>query len=124
LRFRRPDHSPRHLRPTDQFRSLLQAPQTGRVWAKASLSTASNEAEQLARQAPTAAFAPPLRVEFEVPVCEVAFGDSVVIVGDAPELGGWDPYAGLPLQWGEGHNWTAHAELPSGYINFKVGGWG
>ncbi|GAB4816102.1 hypothetical protein N2152v2_003148 [Parachlorella kessleri] len=58
-------------------------------------------------------------VEFEV-ACEVPFGDSVRLCGDAAELGAWDPEAGLTLEWSDGHKWAASTQLPAVEVRFKV----
>ncbi|GIL85683.1 hypothetical protein Vretimale_13249 [Volvox reticuliferus] len=44
----------------------------------------------------------------------VEFGQSLLLVGSAPELGSWDAKHALELNWGEGDNWSASAALPVG----------
>ncbi|GLC40970.1 hypothetical protein PLESTB_000961400 [Pleodorina starrii] len=44
----------------------------------------------------------------------VQYGQSLLLVGSAPELGSWDAKQALELQWGEGDNWTTSAALPVG----------
>ena len=38
---------------------------------------------------------------------ECMFGEQFLIVGDDPKLGLWDPSSAIPLDWSEGHVWTA-----------------
>ncbi|KAG5553194.1 hypothetical protein RHGRI_011154 [Rhododendron griersonianum] len=45
---------------------------------------------------------------------ECAFGEKFHIVGDDPSLGSWDPSSAIPLDWSEGHIWTAELEIPVG----------
>ncbi|EFN51955.1 hypothetical protein CHLNCDRAFT_139626 [Chlorella variabilis] len=49
---------------------------------------------------------------------KVCFGQSVVLTGDAEELGGWDLGRAPRMEWSEGHNgehhWTATVSLPAG----------
>ena len=56
-----------------------------------------------------------------MPAQPLAFGEHLRLVGSAEQLGGWDPAAGLTLEWAEGDNWSAEAALPDGAIEFKVG---
>ncbi|GIL59714.1 hypothetical protein Vafri_14445 [Volvox africanus] len=44
----------------------------------------------------------------------VEFGQSLLLVGSAPELGSWDAKQALELNWGEGDNWSTSATLPVG----------
>eukprot|EP00192_Tetraselmis_astigmatica_P010111 CAMPEP_0117672864 /NCGR_PEP_ID=MMETSP0804-20121206/14149_1 /TAXON_ID=1074897 /ORGANISM="Tetraselmis astigmatica, Strain CCMP880" /LENGTH=811 /DNA_ID=CAMNT_0005481529 /DNA_START=139 /DNA_END=2574 /DNA_ORIENTATION=- len=53
------------------------------------------------------------------------FGQSLVMVGNHEELGGWDgefaqwdANKSLPMQWQEGDNWVAAAKLPVGSVSF------
>lgn len=43
-----------------------------------------------------------------------AWGDTVRLVGDLPELGAWDPHAGVPLSGDAWPNWAAELDLPIG----------
>lgn len=52
--------------------------------------------------------------------CELAFGESVRVVGDTDKLGNWSHDNGPELQWREGHNWEADLELFPGTSSFKV----
>ncbi len=62
-----------------------------------------------------------MKMQFEVP-CRVAYGDNLWVVGDAPELGAWNPKAGLALKWTEGDKWIGSIEVhPWDQIQFKVG---
>lgn len=57
---------------------------------------------------------------FAVPA-RLKFGEHVAVVGDAPELGAWLPFAGLHLSWTEGDVWAGDAEIPAsrGSVEFK-----
>lgn len=43
-----------------------------------------------------------------------AFGEKFHIVGDDPNLGSWDPSSAIPLDWSDGHLWTAELDIPVG----------
>ncbi|KAL7133939.1 hypothetical protein ABFS83_12G173100 [Erythranthe nasuta] len=45
---------------------------------------------------------------------ECEFGQQFLIVGDDPIIGLWDPSEGVPLNWSDGHLWTAEMDIPSG----------
>ncbi|RKN41600.1 carbohydrate-binding module family 20 domain-containing protein [Streptomyces hoynatensis] len=45
---------------------------------------------------------------------ETQWGESVFVVGDRPELGGWDPGAAVPLGSGTYPVWRAEVALPAG----------
>lgn len=47
-----------------------------------------------------------VRVKFKLHK-ECAFGQHFLIVGDDPVFGLWDPSDGAPLDWSDGHVWTA-----------------
>ena len=57
---------------------------------------------------------------FTVPAQPLAFGEHLRLVGSVPEMGDWEPEAGLALEWSEGDNWSAAATLPAGAVEFKV----
>jgi phosphoglucan,water dikinase len=57
-----------------------------------------------------------VRVRFRV-ARRVAFGESVAVVGAAPELGAWDVASAPRLRWCEGDEWRA-------VVDFKCGGSG
>ncbi|KAH6798372.1 hypothetical protein C2S51_034856 [Perilla frutescens var. frutescens] len=60
-----------------------------------------------------------VRVRFKLHK-ECAFGQQFLVVGDDPNLGLWDPSDGVPLNWSEGHVWTAEVEMPiSKMISYK-----
>lgn len=61
-----------------------------------------------------------VRTTFSVPDFGVAFGEHLRLVGSTPAMGDWTTNEGLALEWNEGNNWTASAELPAGPIEFKV----
>jgi alpha-amylase len=51
-----------------------------------------------------------------------AFGDSMVVVGNRPELGGWSPQSGIPLETTDTlfPSWSGNVKLPAGTaIEFK-----
>lgn len=41
------------------------------------------------------------------------YGSSLVVVGEAAELGAWDPESGFPLSWSDGDVWVGTAALTS-----------
>lgn len=43
-----------------------------------------------------------------------AWGDAVVMVGEAPELGAWDPARGVRLDGATWPRWTGHVTVPAG----------
>ncbi|KAG8374403.1 hypothetical protein BUALT_Bualt11G0128200 [Buddleja alternifolia] len=47
---------------------------------------------------------------------ECAFGEHFFIVGDDPILGLWEPSDGVPLNWSDGHIWTADMDIPIGKV--------
>ncbi|XP_020577140.1 uncharacterized protein LOC110022508 isoform X2 [Phalaenopsis equestris] len=48
------------------------------------------------------------------------FGEQYLLVGDDPLFGSWDPTNAVPLDWSDGHVWTAELDLPVGkIIQFK-----
>ncbi|KAL2649454.1 hypothetical protein R1flu_017582 [Riccia fluitans] len=42
------------------------------------------------------------------------FGQQFNVVGEVPELGEWDPSQAVPMEWSEGHVWTAQVPIPTG----------
>lgn len=46
---------------------------------------------------------------------ECTFGEHFLVVGDDPILGLWDPSEGVPLDWSEGHVWTAEVVRICGF---------
>ncbi|KAK3015512.1 hypothetical protein RJ639_005394 [Escallonia herrerae] len=51
---------------------------------------------------------------------ECSFGQHFHIVGDDPMFGSWDPTDAIPLNWSDGHVWTAELDVPIGKsIKFK-----
>lgn len=61
-----------------------------------------------------------LAAHFVVHHWSVPYGEHLRIVGTNPALGGWDPTAGLLLEWAEGDDWVGETALPSGTLGFKV----
>jgi hypothetical protein len=64
----------------------------------------------------------PSLLEFEIPSYVTRPGQSLKVVGSAPELGSWDPSKALPLQWKPGHAWSASLPLMlnGGAVEAKV----
>jgi len=54
-----------------------------------------------------------VRLRFEVDA-QTHWGDRIVLVGDVPELGSWDPARGVELQGDDYPTWTASVLLPPG----------
>lgn len=52
--------------------------------------------------------------------CELAFGETVRVVGDSDAFGNWSHDNGPELTWHEGHNWETELELAPGTSTFKV----
>ncbi|KAF3334125.1 Glucoamylase [Carex littledalei] len=51
---------------------------------------------------------------------ECMFGERFYLVGDDPLFGLWDPSNGIPLDWCDGHIWSARLEVPMGKkVEFK-----
>eukprot|EP00887_Chlorella_sp_A99_P001045 scaffold14.g1045.t1 len=73
------------------------------------LRLAASAAEQQPTPAPVGIKLP---VKFEVKL-KVAFGEHLRVVGSDAALGAWEPSAGAPLAWGEGHVWSATLDLPA-----------
>lgn len=60
-----------------------------------------------------------VRVKFQLQK-ECAFGEHFLLVGDSPMLGLWDPESAVPMNWSEGHIWSAEMLMPVGQlVNFK-----
>ena len=59
--------------------------------------------------------------QITVKQCELAFGDTVKVVGESDLFGSWDSDKGLDLEWQDGHDWVAKLEVPPGDCIFKVG---
>lgn len=52
---------------------------------------------------------------------ECLFGEQFLIVGDDPMFGLWDPTSAIPLNWSDGHVWTAELDIPVGKsVQFKL----
>lgn len=50
-----------------------------------------------------------------------AYGDTLVLVGDRPELGGWDPHQGIFLDGRDWPTWRGQVSLPAGTrIEYKL----
>ena len=60
---------------------------------------------------------------FVVPHFPTCPGQHLMLVGSAPELGGWNAGEALKLTWQPGHAWVGEAQLPNtGKLEAKVGG--
>lgn len=59
-----------------------------------------------------------VRVKFTIPH-HVEYGQSVCILGSAPELGEWQLDKCPCLNWGEGDVWTGVVELPPSTVEYK-----
>ena len=55
-----------------------------------------------------------------MPDCPLEFGQHLIIVGSANALGSWNASDGLVLNWTEGDNWKASAEIDVDAIEFKL----
>ncbi|KAL2492234.1 Carbohydrate-binding-like fold [Abeliophyllum distichum] len=44
---------------------------------------------------------------------ECRFGQQILIVGDNPIFGFWDPSDAVPLHWSDGHVWNVELDIPS-----------
>lgn len=49
-----------------------------------------------------------------LPAPQVNFGQALVLVGSAEQLGSWQLEHAPTMTWGEGDVWTASLELPAG----------
>lgn len=56
---------------------------------------------------------PTVPITFSVPF-EVAFGQSLRLVGSDEAMGGWEIDSAVDMTWSEGHVWTADVALPVG----------
>jgi phosphatidylserine/phosphatidylglycerophosphate/cardiolipin synthase-like enzyme len=61
------------------------------------------------------------RIDFEATYGQTAPGDSVVVVGDAAQTGGWDPAHALALDGAAFPTWKASISLPAGVrVEYKL----
>lgn len=63
---------------------------------------------------------PLLRVVFQVPECRLIFGEQLILVGAAEELGAWDVWRAPRMVWQEGDTWAVEVALPAGQHAFKL----
>eukprot|EP00798_Chlamydomonas_sp_ICE-L_P031102 gene31102-6232_t len=64
-----------------------------------------------------------LTLKFVVPEFVTSLSQHLAIVGNLPELGGWDADKAAPLTWQLGHRWEAEVKLDAswhGVIEYKV----
>jgi Starch binding domain len=47
---------------------------------------------------------------------ECVFGERFYLVGDDPLFGRWNPSNGIPLDWSDGHIWSAQLVRPTRFI--------
>lgn len=60
-------------------------------------------------------------VTFEIDYAHTGWGDKVVLVGDTPELGSWDPQKGLVLSGASWPRWRGSVSLPAGLrVSYKT----
>jgi len=65
--------------------------------------------------------APSTAVSFSVYHPSTAYGDALYVAGDIPELGDWDPAAGVELDPSGWPWWTATVDIPSGtHFEYKL----
>ncbi|OMJ94970.1 hypothetical protein SteCoe_1837 [Stentor coeruleus] len=50
---------------------------------------------------------------------ETKFGENVIVVGSAEELGSWDPTKGLNLTWNQNHRWTGTLKFSTLPFEYK-----
>ncbi|XP_010908971.1 uncharacterized protein [Elaeis guineensis] len=101
-------------------KSLLWAPVSSSA-SSLTASTAAPEAEEETSdgQIQTGIHLQTARVKFLLRK-ECLFGEQFLLVGDDPMFGLWDPSKAIPLEWSDGHVWTAQLDVPVGKaIQFK-----
>ncbi|XP_057801271.1 uncharacterized protein LOC131016578 [Salvia miltiorrhiza] len=116
----------RQRESSHEFRFLLHQKRVayGVVLFRANLaiSSASSSQKNLGNKAiQTVSLDQPktVRVRFKLHK-QCAFGQQFLVVGDDPNLGLWDPSSGVPLNWSEGHVWTAEVDVPcSKVVSYK-----
>ncbi|KAI3906587.1 hypothetical protein MKW98_009495 [Papaver atlanticum] len=60
-----------------------------------------------------------VQVKFQL-VKDCLFGQDILVVGDDPIIGVWDPSNAIPLEWSDGHLWSVQLEIPiNKSIQFK-----
>jgi Starch binding domain len=47
---------------------------------------------------------------------ECNFGERFYLIGDDPLFGLWNPSNGIPLDWSDGHVWSAQLVRPTRFI--------
>lgn len=50
---------------------------------------------------------------------ETQFGEKIVLVGDSEELGEWDIFKGIPLNWNPNHVWSAKIQISRTPVEYK-----
>ncbi|KAI3886571.1 hypothetical protein MKX03_005490 [Papaver bracteatum] len=60
-----------------------------------------------------------VQVKFQL-VKDCLFGQDILVVGDDPIIGVWDPSNAIPLEWSDGHLWSVQLNIPiNKSIQFK-----
>ncbi|XP_026412560.1 uncharacterized protein LOC113308291 isoform X2 [Papaver somniferum] len=60
-----------------------------------------------------------VQVKFQL-VKDCLFGQDILVVGDDPIIGIWDPSNAIPLEWSDGHLWSVQLDIPiNKSIQFK-----
>ncbi|KAI3930050.1 hypothetical protein MKW92_014910 [Papaver armeniacum] len=60
-----------------------------------------------------------VQVKFQL-VKDCLFGQDILVVGDDPIIGVWDPSNAIPLEWSDGHLWSVQLDIPiNKSIQFK-----
>lgn len=54
-----------------------------------------------------------------LPSSQVAVGEEVMVVGNAPEMGEWDYQKGVKLEWHPGHVWRGSVSVADAVIQYK-----
>lgn len=50
---------------------------------------------------------------------ETQFGQKIILVGESEELGEWDVFKGIPLNWNPGHFWSAKVQVSRVPVEYK-----
>ncbi|KAI3886570.1 hypothetical protein MKX03_005489 [Papaver bracteatum] len=52
-----------------------------------------------------------VQVKFQL-VKDCLSGQDILVVGDDPIIGAWDPSNAIPLEWSDGHLWSVQLDIP------------
>ena len=64
-----------------------------------------------------------ITLDVEVPFFNTSPGQSLVLIGSLPEMGGWELASAVQMEWNDGHRWTASVPVPRASLagaEFKV----